>query len=44
MSLPTGADSKDFQQDTTAERGKLQQNPQPPRNNEKLKKGNPNSG
>ena len=32
MSRPTGADSTQLQQDSTADRGKVLQNPQPPRN------------
>jgi len=32
MSHPTGADSKQLQQDTSADSGKVLRNPQPPRN------------
>jgi len=39
MSRPTGADSKEVQQDESADSGKVLQNPQPRRNKAEQKKG-----
>jgi hypothetical protein len=41
MSRPSGTDSKELKQLNSADSGKLLQNPQPPRNKIKQKKGTP---